>query len=151
MSLRFAYRLAPRNHPVVSLNGRFARPRPVVTVTLIGPKGGWVEDALLDTGADDSVFPSSLAKRIGVDLSQAPAGTAEGAGLVTIGVKYAEITLRLTDGHEFREWPAWVGFTDVQLRRSLLGFAGCLQFFSASYLGDREEVELTVNSLYAGI
>jgi hypothetical protein len=32
----------------------------------------------------------------------------------------------------------------------LLGFAGCLQFFSAHFHGDREEVELSVNSLYRG-
>ena len=32
----------------------------------------------------------------------------------------------------------------------LLGFAGCLQYFRANFMGDREEVELTVNSLYPG-
>jgi hypothetical protein len=43
-----------------------------------------------------------------------------------------------------------VGFTPVRLNRALLGFAGCLQFFTATFHGDREEVELTVNSLYPG-
>jgi hypothetical protein len=150
MSMRFPYRLAKRSHPVVALKGRFVRPRPVVAVTLIGPKGGWVDDALLDTGADDSVFPAAFAKRIGVDLSQAPVGTAEGVGLGKLTVRYVDITLRLTDGREFREWPAWVAFTDNPIKRSLLGFAGCLQFFSANFCGDREEVELTANSLYVG-
>jgi hypothetical protein len=32
----------------------------------------------------------------------------------------------------------------------LYGFAGFLQFFTAKFEGDREEVELTVNSLYPG-
>jgi hypothetical protein len=135
--MRFPYRLAKRSHPVVPLKGRFVRLRAIVAVTLIGPKGGWVDDALLDTGADDSVLPGSFAKRIGIDLSQAQMGTAEGVGLGKVAVKYVEIMLRLTDGHEFREWPAWVGFTDNPIRRSLLGFAGCLQFFSANFFGNR--------------
>ena len=63
---------------------------------------------------------------------------------------YAEVTLRLTDGREFREWRARVGFTATPLQRPPLGFAGCLQFFTASFFGDREEVELTVNGLYPG-
>ena len=59
--------------------------------------------------------------------------------------------LRLTDGREFREWPAWVGFTPARLPYPMLGFAGCLQFFDAEFRGGREEVELTVNPLYPGI
>ena len=42
------------------------------------------------------------------------------------------------------------GLPPVKLQRPLLGFAGFLQFFTATFHGDREEVELTVNSLYAG-
>jgi hypothetical protein len=36
------------------------------------------------------------------------------------------------------------------LRFPLLGFAGVLQFFDADFRGAREEVELTINSLYPG-
>jgi hypothetical protein len=61
------------------------------------------------------------------------------------------VTLRITDGSEFREWQAWVGFTSVRLHRPLLGFAGCLQYFSAHFHGDREELEMTVNSRYPGM
>jgi hypothetical protein len=70
--------------------------------------------------------------------------------LVSAPVRYATVTLRLTDGIERREWTAWVGFTRAPLRRPLLGFAGFLQFFTATFHGDREEVELAVNSLYRG-
>ena len=65
-------------------------------------------------------------------------------------VRYARVTLRLTDGHEQREWPAWVGFTPAGLVYPVLGFAGCLQFFDAHFRGAREEVELTPNGLYPG-
>jgi hypothetical protein len=60
------------------------------------------------------------------------------------------VTLRLTDGIEFREWPARVGFTQIPLRRALLGFAGVLQFFYALFDGEMEQVELTINANYPG-
>jgi hypothetical protein len=65
-------------------------------------------------------------------------------------VRYAQVFLRMTDGKEQREWPAWVGFTPAKIQSPLLGLAGFLQFFTATSSGDREEVELMVNSLYPG-
>src|SRR5262249_14768080 len=108
------------------------------------------QDAHLDTGADDSLFPDALATRLGIDLGNSPMSHGAGVGLGTVSLRFAQVTLRLASGTERREWPAWVGFTSAQLARPLLGFAGCLQFFTATFFGDREEVELVVNSLYPG-
>jgi hypothetical protein len=105
---------------------------------------------LLDTGADDSVFPEWIAGRIGLDLSKAPTGIAGGVGGGSASVRYAQVALRLTDGSEFRQWTAWLGFTAAPMVQPILGFAGCLQFFHANFLGDQEAVELTVNTLYSG-
>jgi hypothetical protein len=55
-----------------------------------------------------------------------------------------------TDTREQREWPAWVGSTSARLRQPLLGYAGFLQFFTATFEGDREEVLLTINASYPG-
>lgn len=150
MSLRFPYQLEQANQSVIPLGGRWVRPRPLVAVALMGPAGNRARDALLDTGADDTVFPEYLAALIGIDLTNAPQGTASGVGSQGVPVKYAQVTLRLTDGKERREWPAWVGFTLAPMLYPMLGFAGCLQFFTSVFHGDREEVELTVNSLYPG-
>ncbi len=79
-----------------------------------------------------------------------PTGTGSGVGSRGLPLRYAPVTLRLTDGQEFREWPAWVGFTPAALVYPILGFAGCLQFFTSTFHGDTEEVELTVNRLYPG-
>ena len=108
---------------------------------------------LLDTGADDTVFPEQLASRLGIDLvhsrgrnrSRALAGQ-----LIT--VRYASVRLRIADQQEQREWPALVAFAPLghQDVLPMLGFAGFLQYFTATFYGDREEVELTVNSLYPG-
>jgi hypothetical protein len=150
MSLRFHYKLIRVSHAVVSLGGRWVRPRPLIDVTVIGPAASRLRMAILDPAADDTIFPTTLASVLGVDLTNAPRGTSSGVGSQGIAVQYAQVKLRLTDGCEFREWPAWIGFTSATLPYPMLGFAGCLQFFSAHFLGDREEVELTVNSLYPG-
>jgi hypothetical protein len=150
MSMRFRYTPLKTAAPVWPLGGRLERPKPIVTATLLGPTNALPREALLDTGADDTVFHESVAVAVGVDLTGAPTGQASVVGGAIVAVRYALVKLRLTDGQEFREWPAWVAFTAVPLRRGLLGFAGCRQFFDANFRGAREEVELIVNSLYPG-
>jgi hypothetical protein len=150
MSLRFPYRAERTSQPILTLGGRWVRPRPIVPITLVGPTGSWDTRGCLDTAADDTVFPEIFAAHIGLDLTGAPTRTLSGVGHAAALLRYAQIALRLTDGREQREWTAWVGFTAGKLKLPLLGFAGCLQFFVASFHGDREQVELTVNSLYPG-
>lgn len=150
MTMLFPYTLFKPPQPVVSLGGRQQRPRPIISVAVIGPSDTEVESALLDTGADDTVFPEDVAMDIGIDLTNAPVGHASGVATGTASLRYAEVTLRITDGVEQCEWRAWVGFTTLPLKRPLLGFAGFLQFFTATFHGDREVVDLTTNSLYPG-
>lgn len=150
MTLRFAYQKFRTRRPLPSLRGRTERPRPIVPVSLVGPGGAVARDALLDTGADDTVFPLSAAAALGIDLSNAPTGSGSGAGLAALTFQYAEVTIRIASPSEFREWSGWVGFTSGQLRQPILGFAGFLEFFTASFHGDGEFVDLTVNGNYAG-
>src|SRR5262245_15065445 len=150
MSLRFRYKLLPAKRPIVSLAGRLVRPRSLLVVTLIGPTGTITELAHLDPGSDDCVFPISLAHKIGVDLTNAPQGEAAGVGQAPVILQYAQAMLRLSNGQERLEWQAWVAFTPAPLNRPLLGFAGFLQFFTATFHGDREEVELAVNGQFPG-
>ena len=148
--MRWHYNLFSIHRSLVQLGGRWVRPRPYVIVSAIGPAGTVVREALIDSGSDDTVFPDSVATLLGLDLSQAPHGVLAGIGQRPVQIRYARINLRLSDGQEHREWLAWVGFTNQPLRRPLLGFAGFLQFFTATFHGDLEEVELTVNRLYPG-
>ena len=150
MSLLFPYGVEAVAHAVVSLGGRWSRPRPQILVSVIGPSATRARIGRLDTGADDTVFPENLAIALGLDLSSAPVGQATTATLTNAPLRYAQVRLRITDGKEQRDWPAWVGFTPAKLHLPLLGFAGFLQFFTATFHGDREQVELTVNSLYPG-
>jgi hypothetical protein len=150
MSLFFRYKLKSVNQPIVSLGGRWSRPRPLIAVSIIGASNTIAADGLLDTGADDTVFPEHLAASIGLDLTNAPIGQATTANLSNAPLRYAQVHLRITDGVQQREWPAWVGFTPVRLNQPVLGFAGFLQFFIATFHGDYEKVELTTNRLYPG-
>jgi predicted aspartyl protease len=150
VSLRFPYKRFKVKDPIPSLAGQRERPRPILAVTLIGPAGSRSEDALLDTGADDTLFPEALATLLGIDLSQAPIRSGAGFGMHAATVRYAEVLLRIADTQEQREWKAQVGFTSAKLRQPLLGNAGVLQFFTATFHGDREEVELTINPTYPG-
>jgi hypothetical protein len=150
MTLRFSYLRAPSSRPLVTLGGRMHRPRPVIGVTVVGPAGSWLFDALIDCGADDTVFPDRVAALSGIDLTNAPAGTGSGMGRGTVAHHFAEVMMRIADNYEQREWTAWVGFTAAPMRYPMLGFAGFLEYFTATLIGDREEVELTVNSLYPG-
>jgi hypothetical protein len=151
MALVFPYKRFSVPYSVWTLSGVRYRPKPALDITVIGPQSSAVVKALLDTGADDTVFHVDTARIIGVDLSNAPVGTLFGFGSPSaVTLRYAEVILRLTDGIEFREWPARVGFTQIPLRRALLGFAGVLQFFYSLFDGEQEQVELTINANYPG-
>jgi len=147
--MTFRYSLKKTHRPVQSLNGRMARPRAIISFAISG-RGGLHADreGLLDTGADDTVFEGWIAAKIGLDLTDAPEGEAQGVGGVVTAVRYAVVTFRISDGIESREWDAWVAFTSARLRQPLPGFAGFLQFFDAHFFGQREEVELTANGLF---
>ena len=150
MGLLFPYKVVPVHHSVVSLGGRWSRPRPLITVSVVGLMGTYPVDGLLDTGADDTIFSEHIAARLGIDLTNARIGQATSATLANAPLRYAQVRLRITDGKEQREWPAWVGFTPAKLQLPLPSFAGFLQFFTAAFHGDYERVELTVNHLYPG-
>jgi hypothetical protein len=148
--MRFHYTPFRTSVPVLTLGGRGERPRPVAPVTLIGPRNSWPIDARVDSNADDTVFPERMASLVGIDLANVPQRTFSGIGQAPVPVKYARVTLRMADALERREWPAWVGFTPVLTTYALLGFAGCLQYFTTTFHGHLEEVELAVNPLYPG-
>jgi hypothetical protein len=150
MAMVFRYFLEPTAGPVLSLGGRWSRPQPIIPVSLVGPTAAVARDCRLDSGADDTVFPEWVAVRCGVDLTAAPQGTARAVGVLTYPVRFAQARLRVTDGVEMHEWPAWLGFTTARMVPPLLGIAGFLQFFTTTLRGDREEVELEANALLPG-
>jgi hypothetical protein len=149
MAMRFPYIPFNMVYPVVSLLGRTTRPWAMVNASVSGPIATKPIYVKVDPGSDETLLDESVAQHIGIDLSAAPSCTF--GGIVHGGhtARFAEVTIRLSDGIEFREWPGWVGFAKA-LRRPVLGFGGCLQFFDSKFFGADEMFELEVNRLYPG-
>ena len=150
MEFPFPFLLKAIPRPAISLQGRLFRPRPLIPVTVINPQTGLSRTyhGLLDTGADDTVFEDDTARALGMDLSNAPTATAQGATGQIVTVRYAEVFLQLAnDDGDILEWRATVAFAPKRGTHPLLGFAGFLQFFDTTFLGELEEVTLIPNSL----
>ncbi len=65
-------------------------------------------------------------------------------------MRYADITLLLADDVSAYSWPATVAFTTAPLKHSLLGLAGCLEYFDARFFGADRIVEMEANWTYPG-
>jgi hypothetical protein len=118
-------------------------------VSVVGPISASPVVARVDSGSDDTLFPESVASAIGISLINAPTEVHRSQSQGNLVARFARVNLRMTDGVEFRDWPAWVGFVRA-LRRPVLGFGGCLQFFTTTFFGDAEIVDFQVNPLYPG-
>ncbi|MCI0538969.1 MAG: retroviral-like aspartic protease family protein [Verrucomicrobiales bacterium] len=133
---------------IPSLRGSSVRYRPVIPLTVIGPRGQEDPYALVDTGSDDVVFPMDLAHRLGVDLSQAPRRQSQGVGSAGgVPVLFAPVILCLSDSVQTVRWRATVGFTSASLRFCLFGIAGGLEFFQTILDVPQNILELHPNSL----
>src|SRR4051812_49284536 len=117
MGMIFPYRQMRATAPVISLDSRLTRPKTLILATLIGPTGiPYPLDCLVDNGADDTVFPESVAAKVGIDLTSAPVGAATGISLAAAPIRYVRARLRVAAQAEFREWEAWTGFTSARMR-----------------------------------
>jgi hypothetical protein len=115
--------------------------RPIIPVTLIGPTGRQhLANAVLDTGSDKCLFPSIVQHIIAAQVRPE-----SGYGVTWRGsthpLVYAEVSLELADEVTTYRWPATVAFTSAPLKYSLLGIAGCLEYFDARFLGEERLVE----------
>jgi hypothetical protein len=127
------------------------RLRPLVRVRIIGP-GGRRQDfrmALLDTGADDTVFPWPTATLIGTRLLAPSPHTLRWRG-TDYPLRFANVELELSTAAAFCRWPATVVFSSAPIAYPILGIAGCLEFFDATFRGEDHLVELSPNGKFSG-
>jgi hypothetical protein len=146
----FPYLPLPTKAPIPSLGGASVRYRPILPTRVFGPLGSRLFDGCLDSASDDTIFPLSVARRLGIDLTGAAQGQAQPVGGHSVPYLYATVILRLTDGLETCEWTATVGFVDLPLRWALLGHAGYLDFFDVELRGARREVFIKPNHTFPG-
>ncbi len=137
--MKFLFRAYRSPSPIPSLAGGTIRYKPVIPMTIIGPRSQETPFVLVDPGSDDIVFPIALAHRLGVDLVQAPQRHSRGVGATqAVPVLYATVILVISDSVHTVRWRGMVGFVSVPLRFPLFGIAGGLQFFRTILDGVRE-------------
>ena len=124
--------------------------RPVITIRIIGPKSEARWDALVDSGADETLFPLSLAEVLGVELDQEFISEAADISGDRLKIQYGDVVLRIETEQDDIEWKTTVGFVDFGSASDeviILGHGGCLDFFTATFDGEKAELELKPNAL----
>jgi hypothetical protein len=101
----------------------------------------------LDPGSDDTIFPLDAADLIRARLRSAAKHSVRWRGR-RYALAFGDVQLELIGDAEIWRWPAVIGFSDAPIRYPLLGIAGCLQFFNATFLGEERLVELQRNQSY---
>ena len=127
--------------PTLVRNGQ---ERPIVAVT-VGVPGQHpvLFDALVDTGADVSLFPQSVADRLGLDLSQQPEVTVFAAIGGQCHYRLHEVELELRRAPDVFRWKGSVGFVSREMSYAILGTHGFFQFFDLNYSNSGQTIDIT--------
>ncbi len=120
--------------------------RPEAKIRVRGAQGETYLRVLLDTGADHTVLPYSIAADIGAELFEGELDAAKGISGHEIAIIPGRVELELLDGEESCQWTAVIGFAKFASASDecgILGHAGCLEYFCATFDGESQVVELT--------
>lgn len=146
MRLIFPYRDLLTSNPGIA-----AIPRPIITISLVGPHTTRISEAIVDTAADHIVFPERIAGQIGIQLTTGRKGKATVASGAEVPVTFATVTLRILDIHGIGlEWDASVGFTPVEPVMPMIGFTGFLEYLVATFDSTKEELSLKLTRRFPG-
>jgi hypothetical protein len=119
--------------------------RPVAKLRVAGPSGETYVRLLIDTGADHTLLPMSVADRVGAHLFHDDYNSAKGVSGHEISIIPGRVQLELISDNGCYQWSAVIGFAEFaspEEECSLLGHAGCLEFFTATFDGVARVFEL---------
>ena len=145
--MKFCYATYHCEPSAANPNGVIVRPK--VLLNIRGPNGDLFDLALVDTGADHTTLPMSIANELGIQLITEQATPASGFSGEEIETMPGEVELAIVGPNDEIRWRASVyfaRFADSMKEECVLGHVGGLQFFSALFDGEREELTLTANS-----
>jgi Aspartyl protease len=120
---------------------------PIVLVRFIGPSQTYLVRGLLDTGASMTLVPRFYFQKLGLSVARSERArlrTASGAVEVLLG----ELDLELRTGSSRYQWSARIGFVLRADNIALLGHAGFLDHFSATFDGLSKRVTLKSNGTF---
>jgi hypothetical protein len=122
--------------------------RPEIDVTIMGPAGLARCIGLVDTGSDQTILPRSVADELGILLAPAEGPPAVAFGGHRVQLLIGDAILTLTAGGESLAWKAPICFFDFPVTKDetvILGHAGFLEFFTATFDGKHETLMLVPN------
>ncbi len=117
--------------------------RPIVMLHVVSSSGRFVNvDALVDTGADVSLFPNSMASKLGIALPTTP-GLPIGSPIgSTTTYRLAEVQLEIRRPPDVLHWRTSIGFVDRPLPYAILGTRGFFEFFRLSYDASQHQFDI---------
>jgi hypothetical protein len=122
--------------------------RPEVDITVSGPYGRELTVALLDTGSDQTVLPLSTADKLGVPIQRERRVNASGVRGDITTIVPGTVQIEINGFSSSLKWTATVGFANFpgpDEECALLGYGGCLEFFTVIFDGGNRIVELHPN------
>lgn len=134
--MKFPYLKIPRKDP-----SKKWVTRPIIPVTLFGPKGSVNVDALIDSGADRCLFNAELGREIGLDLEKGEKEIFSGIEGGKIGAFLHKIQLQVI-GIE-KKIEIITGFADAPGIFAVLGQDGFFDAFRIKFEKDHNIVEIT--------
>lgn len=126
--------------------------RPVVTTEITGPKGVVTVKAVVAPTVEMTVLPRSLGELVGADMLSLPMHLGYSVGGIRQVVP-GTVTLEMdTDDGRYR-WSTSVGFAQFvsgEAEEAILGYRGCLEYFTVIFAGENFELTLAPNNRFPG-
>jgi hypothetical protein len=122
--------------------------RPEVPITILGSAASGTYVGLVDTGSDNTILPKSIADDLGI-ATQATTGPAASVfGGSRVELLAGKAILRLEAESTILTWETAVYFFDfpsADEETLILGHAGFLEYFTATFDGKAAELTLVAN------
>ena len=113
--------------------------RPMIEITIFGPKGTHKELALLDSGSDQTLLSMEVANFLEIDLSNARIGSTR--GIVGGGTETKTVTLEI-QAEYLNKIKIPVGFMETKNFNALLGQDGFFDLHKIKFERDHKVFEI---------
>ncbi len=114
--------------------------RPMIEITIFGPKSTHKELALLDSGADRTLLSMEVANFLGIDLSNARISSTR--GIIGSGIETKTVILEI-QAEYLNKIKVPVGFIETKNFNALIGQDGFFDLHKIKFERDHKVFEIT--------